>query len=247
MNCPYCGGANAEGLNRCEYCGRSLSDRPAPSAPVPDEAGRALLELLTLNRFVDAQRYLETRFRIAPGRAKAAINMLADLPRAQPYSDDEILTAIGDGRATPAGSTPAPASAVSSKSAPTSGKAITLGGCLGVLLVLGLCSGMLCLTSMGSWAASGAYRQALARAQASAGVREVFGSPVNPEFGFWTGRAGYGTSWTASFGVPISGPKRRGVMQVRADTRGSYFDENWNVRVTVNYDDGKGFQALTVP
>ena len=64
---------------------------------------------------------------------------------------------------------------------------------------------------------------------------------VDPE-----GSAGGGSGWTMRFDAPIAGPRRNGNMLVRASTNGSYFEETWNVQITLTYDaDGKR-QALVV-
>ena len=120
-------------------------------------------------------------------------------------------------------------------------------GCLGVLAVIGACFGAMCLMSMASWSMSGAYRQAMARVRSDPNVNEILGAPVNTQFGFWTGSAGGGSGWSMRFDAPIAGPRRSGNMQIRATTPGSYFEENWNVRIVITYDADGRRQSLTVP
>ena len=243
MKCPACGGENTEGAERCAYCGSSLPRTESVSAI--SNAGRRLLELISLNERSEAARFLVAARGAEEDTAILAVDVLAALPRTHPYSEDDISMAIRlsrrPGRASRRVSSGAPA-----KTAAPSRPLSPLAGCLGLLGVIGACIGAMCLLSMGMIGSSGAYRQAMARVQADPNVSELFGTPVNTQFGFWTGGAGGGNGWTMRFDAPLAGSRRSGNMLVRASTSGSYFEEAWSVQITITYDaDGKR-QAFVV-
>jgi hypothetical protein len=234
MKCPSCGGSNNEGASRCDYCGSSLPTRE-PEAP-SNPAGRHLLELISLNERSEAARFLVAARGAEVDSAMLAVDVLTALPRTHPYSEEDIAMAIRLSRRP--GRTALPV--VAGKSAKPARPLSPVLGCLGLLAVIGACIGAMCLLSMGMIGSSGAYRQAMAKVRADPNVNEFFGAPVDTQFGFWTGSAGGGSGWTMRFDAPIAGPRRRGNMLVRASTNGSYFEEAWNVQVTITYDaDGK--------
>lgn len=239
-NCPACGGENTEGAERCAYCGSSLP-RVWPEG-AEDSAGKRLLELITLNKLAEAAHFLVAARGAEEDTAMVAIDVLAALPRTHPYSDADIAMAIRLSRRPGYRARPAQTRVSAAPARPVS----PFAGCLGLLGIIAACIGAMCLLSMASWSMSGAYRQAMARVQADPNVNEVFGAPVSTQFGFWTGSAGGGSGWTMRFDAPIAGPRRNGNMLVRASTNGSYFEETWNVQITLTYDaDGKR-QALVV-
>ena len=240
MKCPFCGGENTEGAERCDYCGSSL---PRTESTSPDNpAGRHLLELISLNERSEAARFLVAARGADEDTAMLAVDVLSGLPRIHPYSEEDIAMAVRLSRRPGRKSPPVVAGPPAKPARPLS----PVLGCLGLLAVIGACIGGMCLLSMGMIGSSGAYRQAMARVRADSNVNEFFGAPVNTQFGFWTGSAGGGNGWSMRFDAPIAGPRRSGNMIVRATTTGSYFEEAWNVQITVTYDaDGKR-QAFVV-
>jgi hypothetical protein len=237
MKCPACGGENDDGVERCAYCGSSLPQ--IRRAGQTSDAGRWLLELFSRNERSEAARFLVAARGAEEDNAMLAVDVLTALPRTHPFSEEDISMAIRLSRRPGRPSKPEASGKPLKPTAqvrPISG----LVGCLGLLGVIGACIGAMCLLSMGMIGSSGAYRQAMARVQADPNVNEIFGAQVNTQFGFWTGGAGGGNGWSMQFSAPIAGPRRSGNMLVRASTMGSYFEENWNVQVTLTYDaDGK--------
>lgn len=240
MKCPACGGENPEGAARCDYCSSSL---PRAESKSPDSpAGRHLLELISLNERSEAARFLVVARGAEEDTAMLAVDVLAGLPRIHPYSEEDIAMAVRMSRRPGRRSSPVSPGIPAAPARPIS----PLVGCLGLLGIIAACIGGMCLMSMASWSMSGAYRQAMARVRADSNVNEFFGAPVDTQFGFWTGSAGGGNGWSMRFDAPVAGPRRSGNMIVRATTTGSYFEEAWNVQITVTYDaDGKR-QAFVV-
>ncbi len=230
IQCPSCGAPNTESEQICASCGNVM---PAiESDPATEETGRTLLELIGRDRRRDAVDYISERLGIDAEVALGVFEHLRDLPRTRPYARNDIEMAVRMARR------PHPFQ-VNPRS-PAPGPISPAGGCFGLLALVAACILLMSVMTMTTWRISGAYRQAMTRVRADPNVSEIFGSPVDTQFGFWAGSAGGGNGWNLRFEAPLAGPRRSGNMQVRADTIGSYFDEGWNVRITITYDaDGK--------
>jgi hypothetical protein len=89
-------------------------------------------------------------------------------------------------------------------------------GCLGLLVVFAGFIALLGGVLMGGMKSTDAYREALARAQASPEVREALGEPVKAGW-FVQGNVNVsGPSGNADLSVPLSGPKGKGTLYITA-------------------------------
>lgn len=109
-------------------------------------------------------------------------------------------------------------------------------GCLPTLLFIGLCAGFIMLTSQVAFRAWGPLDQVLKIINTNPQVTQVFGTPITTG-PFVTGEiSGGGSSSSASFGVPIYGPKQSGDLSVS----GSWRKGVWDVTIWVTYTDNDG-------
>ena len=236
IKCPSCGAPNDESAHICVSC-RSVM--PAIEAdPATEETGRTLLEFIGRDRRRDAVDYMTKRLGIDDDLALGVFEQLRDLPRTRPYTRNDIEMAIRMARR------PHPFQAIPRSPAPRPISPAL--GCFGLMALMAACILLMSAMSMTTWRISGAYRQAMTRVRADPNVSEIFGLPVDTQFGFWVGSAGGGNGWNLRFDAPLAGPRRSGNMQVRANTTGSYFDEGWNVRITITYDADGQRQSFVV-
>lgn len=90
------------------------------------------------------------------------------------------------------------------------------GGCLGLILLGVLGFGAIFYTAMTAIKKTDAYAEAGKRAKASTIIQEAIGTPINEEF--WaTGAVSINNgAGTADFIIPLSGPKGKAVVTVKA-------------------------------
>jgi hypothetical protein len=89
-------------------------------------------------------------------------------------------------------------------------------GCLSLILLFCAFIAVVVGAASGMMKSSDAYKEGLARAQASAAVSEALGSPIAPGW-FTSGSVNLsGGSGEAHLEIPISGPKGKGTLYVEA-------------------------------
>ena len=89
-------------------------------------------------------------------------------------------------------------------------------GCLSLILLFGAFIAVVVGAASGMMKSSDAYKEGLARAQASAAVTEALGTPIAPGW-FTSGSVNVsGGSGEAHLEIPISGPKGKGKIYVEA-------------------------------
>jgi len=89
-------------------------------------------------------------------------------------------------------------------------------GCLSLILLFGAFIAVVLGAASGMMKSSDAYKEGLARAQASAAVTEALGTPIAPGW-FTSGSVSVtGGSGEARLEIPISGPKSKGTIYVEA-------------------------------
>ena len=89
-------------------------------------------------------------------------------------------------------------------------------GCLSLILLFGAFIAVVLGAASGMMKSSDAYKEGLARAQASAAVTEALGTPIAPGW-FTSGSVSVtGGSGEAHLEIPVSGPKSKGTIYVEA-------------------------------
>ena len=115
-------------------------------------------------------------------------------------------------------------------------------GCLTPLLLMGACVAGIAWLAVGAIRSSEPYTTALDRARTNPEVAERLGTPIEPKW--WvTGNVSVDdNSGTASFKIPIRGPKGEGVIDVSASQSGG---DNWTYnRMEVETSSGSRINLL---